>query len=1017
MFREFEDPQALHRNRLPARTQVIPAQKEGVFYRNKEESDRVQSLCGTWEFLLAPSEDALPGEDAVWELLEVPSEWQFQGYGKPRYVNVDYPFPFNPPYVCNDNPIGCYRTNFYLMESPGQHQLILHFAGVDGAFRVWLNGREVGFSKGSRLSAEFDVTDFVIDGENILEVQVYTYSDASYLENQDMWMANGIFRDVYLLYQNFSCLWDYEIHTTRNSLSLRMMIQNPHAGLRAEVELDDRKRELALDREEVSVSYEFPKSRPWSAEDPFLYRLIIRIYDGEELRETHTKDVGLRDSARIDGLFCVNGAPIVFFGANRHEYRPGKGRALSVADIEEDVRTLKAFNFNAVRCSHYTNHPAFYEFCSLYGLYVVDEADIETHGCGVTWDQGFLSKQPQWLEAYLDRVKRMYCANRNETCIVVWSIGNECGCGENLIECAKWLRNQENAKPILQAQDCDSNPTFSDFRQFGYPTLETVRRFAEQESDYPAISTEYGHAMGNSPGGLEQIWNIMDEYPQMQGGFVWEFRSQGFEKKLDDGSVTYLYGGDFDEGPSWANFVIDGYFFSDGRPKPSAYEIKYLMAPVKISMKAGKIQLWSRNFFADFESCMLIWNLTEDEKRIDEGMIRNLSLAPGEHKLLDNPAVLPDKRKSGAVYWLNVYVLCGDRTLGYQQFELCREEKLPYPKEAPANATVSETCNSVALEGEDFQLRFTHGMLSYYAVGGRVLLDRPMRMSFYRANTDNDGIICGIRKRHWRDVWDDHHLDLLEFHEESRSVERLDGEICVIFCGKVVCEGQFMGLHCALRYHIYAGGRVLVSVSGDPFGMWPEVLPRLGVALDIRKNFASCEWFGLGWNENYPDRRASVKKGLFRADVPAMSVLYDRPQENGCRCETDFLSLLDENAVGISVVGSPDLAFSVHDYTLSALLHAEHRHELVKDETYNHLYLDYAVRGLGSNSCGPEPESEFELHVHPFTFAFLLTPAEDASELSALHRFAFEEKSCRRGADYRYDGQISLKKENLDCRI
>ncbi|MGM9625589.1 MAG: glycoside hydrolase family 2 TIM barrel-domain containing protein, partial [Eubacteriales bacterium] len=514
---EFENPCILEEHRLPPRTIMLPAQKAGIDYRRKNESDRIQLLTGTWKFLYIEDpydyEDgsAAVGDCSAWDDIPVPSEWQFCGYGAPRYTNVDYPFPFNPPYVGRVNPLGIYRRSFTLDAGAAGRDVILHFDGVDGAFNLYINGSYVGFSKGSRLAAEFDITEFLhFDGVNDICVEIWTYSDAQYLENQDMWMANGIFRDVYLIFQNKVCLWDYEIITTQNELSVVLYPNRENRVLHAELTFDRRTRKCDL-YGETSVRFDLPSPETWNAENPYLYELVITVSDHETPIEIHSKKVGLRESAVTDGLFCVNGQPIVFCGANRHEYMPGAGRAITAAYIERELKLLKACNFNAIRTSHYPQHPAFYEYCNELGIYVLDEADLETHGCGASGDQGWLSKSKQWKDAYLDRVERMYMRDKNETCIVVWSIGNECGSGENLVACAEWLRGQRNKKPILQAQDDCENPTFTDFRQYGYPNMDTVRRFADMESAYPAIMTEYGHAMGNSPGCLSDIWDVIDE--------------------------------------------------------------------------------------------------------------------------------------------------------------------------------------------------------------------------------------------------------------------------------------------------------------------------------------------------------------------------------------------------------------------------------------------------------------------------------------------------------------------------
>ncbi len=1023
MRTEFENPKALQENRLPARTIVLPAQHEGIYYINKTDSDRIQLLNGIWKFFYTEDETQLPTDfsaadftDDPWDDLPVPSEWQFHGYGKPRYVNVDYPFPFNPPYIGNFNPVGVYRTRFTLDKASKNRDILLHLDGVDGAFNVYCNGIYVGFSKGSRMPAEFDLTNIVYhDKENVLCIQVYTYADSTYLENQDMWLANGIFRDVYLIYQNRVCLWDYEITTTQDSVSVVLFPNQTNHDLRAEVTLDRRTRKTDLHTESM-VKFDLPAPQTWNAEDPFLYELVIHIFQGDTETEIHSKRIGLRESAVIDGLFCVNEQPIIFQGVNRHEYRPDRCRAITVQDIREDLQLLKSCNFNAIRTSHYPQHPAFYELCNEMGFYIVDEADLETHGCGVTWDQGWLSKHSDWRDVYLDRVKRMYMRDRNETCVVVWSIGNECGEGENLEACAAWLRSQRNAKPILQAQDDPKNPRFTDFRQYGYPNMETVHAFAAQESDFPAIATEYGHAMGNSPGSLHEIWQVIDETPQMQGGFVWEFRSHGFEKTQPDGTKTYLYGGDFDEGPNWANFVIDGYCFSDGTPKPSMTEIKYLMSPLRVREENGTVAIWCRNTFARLDHCTMLWNLCEDTTILDSGTITGLCFAPGETVKMPLPAAVPQNSKDGAVYRLNIMLFCGERDLGYGQITLAKIPKKQHP--APkVKFHVTSSDDSIQVQAPQFAVTIRHGMLAYFEQNEKVLLNQPMRPSFYRVNTDNDGIIRGIRKRHLRDLWDDAHLYMMQYQEESYSVINTNTAVTIVSEGKMATEGRYAGFYTKISYSIYADGTIAVEIQGNPYGMLPDILPRIGVVFDTDKHFDHVQWYGMGWQENYPDRKASTLIGKYHAAVADMSVAYDRPQDNGCRCDTRYAALYDDNQNGLLFCGCDTFSFAVHDYTIDALRAAEHRHELMKDPHSNHLYLDYAVRGLGSNSCGPEPEPPYELHPHAFTFAFTVSPFHSEEDAQNRCRWDYGTASCARSDAYHFHFDGQKNRENFDCRI
>ncbi len=1043
MRAEFENPRFQHENRLPARSVMLPAQVTGVDYRTKENSDRVQSLCGTWKFLFIEDDfDYIDGTAAVgdfdgWDDIPVPSEWQFYGYGRLRYPNVDYSFPLNPPYVGLDNPLGIYRRKFVLSSQAKDRLVTLHFDGVDGAFNLYINGAYVGFSKGSRMAAEFDITDFVHPGENDITVEIWTYSDAQYLENQDMWNANGIFRDVYLLFENRAGLWDWEMITTSSSLAVVLMPRTEGTDLRAELTFDRRTRKCDLAHEN-SVKFELPSPESWNAENPYLYDLELKLYSGETLVEIHSKKVGLCESAVIDGLFCVNGTPIVFCGANRHETGPECGRAITVAQIERELKLLKSCNFNAIRTSHYPQHPAFYEICAELGIYVLDEADIESHGCGAAWDQGLIAKRAEWEEAFLDRTRRMYMRDKNETCIVVWSIGNEAGEGPNIERCVEWLRTQRVKKPLLQAQDNGLHPYMGDFRQWGYANLATVREYAEMESDYPAIGTEYGHGMGNSPGGLEDIWDIIDETPQMQGGFIWEFKSHGAavdparagDKRgvgaqdvihRDPGQVgmrSYFYGGDYGEGPSWGNFLLDGYCFSDGTPKPALYEIKHLMAPLRIRNRDGALSIYCRNSFERLDNVTMIWNLCEDTKVLSSGTKTGLCFGPGDVVRVPYPAELPDERKAGAQYLLNVMMFLGERDLGYAQIVLAREDAKLYEASAAAAVTVQDvTRRKLTAQAGASTLTFIDGMLARMERGGEVLLDRKMQISLYRVNTDNDGtMVAGLHGRHWRDVWDRAHLDKPVFQPEAHTVTS-EGDVTVLtFVGKIVFEGLFEGFLTTVTYRLYADGTVGVCVEGEPYGFLPETLPRIGVRFETPKTFDAVQWYGRGWQENYPDRKACTLIGKYEGDAASMSVHYERPQDNGVRVDTRWIGLTDGGKGGLLFSACDEFAFAVHDYSILALRDAEHRCELNKDPLYNHLYLDYAVRGLGSNSCGPEPEEQYELRPHAFRFAFAVSPWCGEDDALRHARSVFGMHSERLSDTFKFDMAQDRVRQNFDCR-
>ncbi|MDY3928122.1 MAG: glycoside hydrolase family 2 TIM barrel-domain containing protein [Clostridia bacterium] len=948
----IEKPAVASVNALPARSIIKPEK-------------RIFDLCGEYEFRY---------DNGAWGTIAVPSMWQYHGYGIPRYTNVDYPFPFNPPYIGTYNTIGEYRRKFTLDKV--SRKTILHFDGVDNAFYVYVNDKEAGFAKGSRNPHEFDITEFLHEGENSLYVKVYTYSDASYLEAQDMFLASGIFRAVYLILLDDVSIWDYTIKTTMSEIEVNVDV---------DLKEDWSIRVLADNQITHDKNHTFKIENPclWNAETPNLYEVVIELYYKNELIERHTKKVGLRQVEIIDGALCINKTPIKLKGVNRHEHLPDNGRAIDYETTKRELELLKKSNVNAIRCSHYPNQPFFYELCNEMGFYVMDEADLESHGCGVTGDQGYLSKDQNWLSAYMDRVERMYERDKNETCIVIWSICNECGSGDNLVKCAEYLRTRYINKPILHVQDDTHIPQYTDFRQCGYCPiwmLEQIEYETDKLCDKPVILTEYAHAMGNGPGALSEYWKMIYHYKTFAGGFVWEFKNHGF---LKDG--TYLYGGDFGEANHAYNFNLDGFVFSDGIPKPSLKELKYVLSPIWCEYDNG-IKITNTNDFTSIKAVK--WELMEDFTVIESGE-KILDLFPGHSKTFD---ITPKQMKNGSVYRVNI--ILGDDI---------KQVELPYklPKDKFIKEKFSYNITEKGIEGDNFEIEFKNGMISKYLLDGQVYIDTPIKLNFYRKPTDNDG----IKDKHETitKTWDNALLRYFNFFtEESSTVEKED-EVIFKFKGKILPEGKFVGFFAEIEYRVYKNGRIMISVTGEPYGNMPEILPRIGVALEMPK-CDKVEWYGRGIHENYADRKQSAIFGKYTQNISDMSVEYERPQENGNRCDTYFL-----NIGGISFIGCDTYEFSVHDYSFEELMKAQHKGEIKKsDRTY--LYIDYKNRGLGSASCGPNPEEEYELKPHSFRFVFVMKKDDGVFENTE-----YDIKTEALSKTY-IKKNIAEVKENFDCR-
>lgn len=1013
------NPKFLQEGCLPPRSTIIPALHKDVFYKNKETSEKIQILNGTFRFSYQ-QEDCLEDfaeltyDDSQWDTIDVPSMWQYRGYSKPLYPNVEYPIPFNPPYVCCVNPVGYYRRKFTAKKSG---RSILYFGGVDNAYFVYLNGAYVGFSKGSRLPAEYDVTALLLDGENLLCVKVFTYSDATYLENQDMLLASGIFRDVILIQTGKVSLWDYELYTEGNTIHAHVTcisqstnndprpigtqtqycgnsahsgdVTLQYEGYTLRIEMNGQTFEQPA-AEKLHFAITVQNAKPWNAETPNLYPIYISLLRNGEVLEVHSKKIGFRQVRTEGNRLLLNESPITLKGICRHEHDPKNGRAITVELIEKELRLIKDHNFNAIRCAHYPNNPAFYEIASELGIYVMNENDLETHGAQVTGDMGFLSKHPDWLKAYMNRARRMVERDKNETCVIIWSAGNEHGCGKNVDETLRYIKKRLRNIPIFHTMDDARNPAINDFRVNGYFSMESLTSYPVDGK--PVILTEYGHAMGNSPGLMEDTWDYVYRNRHIVGGYVWEFKSHGFYQEDENGRVFYQYGGDFGDINHWSNFSIDGYCLSDGTAKPSLRDAQNVLSPCYVTFSDHKICLINTNDFQSLEYIRMHWEICEDYHVLEQGEMQLPAIKPYEEYVLPISTELPGQTP-GATYYVNLcfYEEITDTTarkVGIKQVRLGSVAKTPWNGDgSSANAYLKGT--DATVQGACFTVKIKGGLLAYYEKHGKILLDAPMKLNFYRAPIDNDGIV-GWQLRLIQD-WDEVFLKHFTFFPESvelvePAVHQSDC-ICIKVTGKVLPTARYAGFFVSIKYFIYGNGLVLIDYEGNPYGRLPKVLPRIGVCFEMSDAYTHVKWYGRGEEENYGDRKAHCPIGLYQLPVSEMNFLYDVPQECGTRTDTKFISLSGVGE-GFSVIGADTFAFSCHDFTLQNLEAARHRNELQKADR-KYLYIDYKMRGLGSLSCGPNPEECYELRPHRFRFVFGICGEQDENTLLQLARYDF----------------------------
>lgn len=1007
--RPWQDQKNVSLNRLPARASVLPFDSEdAAVRRDPSESPWILVLNGVWKFYYAARVEETPAgfyepafDDSGWDDLPVPSCWQMEGYDRPHYTNIMYPFPVDPPRVPDDNPTGCYRRTFVIPEHWTGRQVILRFDGVDSFFQVWVNGAEVGFSKGSRNQAEFDITPYVRPGENLLAVRVLKWSDGSYLEDQDMWWLSGIFRDVTLIAEPKVHIFDHYIRTDLDAdyrdatLRVRATVRNASdreaAGYTFECQLLDHEFQPVhadVCAAQVTVSpggqavvtvdklIENPKK--WTAETPYLYTLLLRLKDaqGNTVHLGATR-VGFRTVEMRNGNLCVNGVPIMIKGVNRHEMHPVLGRALSPDVMRQDILLMKRHHINAVRTSHYPNHPYFYDLCDEYGLYVIDEADLETHGFGLTGNINRLSDDPEWEAAYLDRMVRMVERDKNHPCVIIWSLGNESGFGCNHRAMAKWVREADPTRPIHYEPDRQAE--VADFFGPMYTHIPRLVELGEEpEWNKPVILCEYAHAMGNGPGSLKEYWETFYKYRRLQGGFVWDWVDQGLLRVNPDGTRGYVYGGDFGDEPNDGNFVLNGLVFPDRTPSPALLEYKKVLEPVKveeIDLAAGRFKIVNRYDFSDLGHLSLSWTVEEDGRPVRSGTVPMPHVGPGEAAEVHVPYSLPATLRPGAEYWLHLRFTLAKATpwaeAGYEmawaQFRL--PAAVPAKKRAfiPPLALL-ETDREIRLSGPEVSIVFDklRGRIATCSYQRRPVVVAGPRLNFWRAPIDND-------RRTVEAKWRKARLHQLTHRVDGLSLERVDDRTVRITVKERIAPPVLAhGFVCETVYTVTGDGCIRVEVHGVPQGELPP-LPRIGWQLTLPGSLDQVKWFGLGPGENYVDSKEAARVGRYACTVDDLYVPYVYPQENGNRGEVRWATFADLRGFGLLVRGLPYFNFSAHRFTTEDLEKAQHTWELPRRDTIT-LNVDYRHHGLGSNSCGPEPLPQYQLYPEEFRFAVEFVP-------------------------------------------
>lgn len=1012
-MRDWENPKVFGKNRIPARSGIISYPDENSLLSGERgTSPWFKLLNGNWKFNYAECPELTP-EDffneafdvSKWANIQVPGNWQVLGYGRPHYTNVQFPFPVNPPKVPGENPTGSYRRNFFLPDSWRDRQIYLRFEGVDSAFYVWVNGKQVGYSQGSRLPAEFDITDYIRKDRNTIAVQVYQWSDGSYLEDQDMWWLSGIFRDVYLIAEPKIHIFNLNVRTEldRNCenafLNITAVIKNCHHkkeanNYRVEINLLDPSLQPVFkeslnksfkikpgSEKNIELKNQVKNPKKWSAETPCLYTLLVTFKDNlGRVLEVKGCRVGFRKVELQDGNMLVNGVPVMLKGVNRHDHHPDLGRAVPLETMIRDVLLMKQHNINAVRTSHYPNDPRFYELCDYYGLYVFAETDLECHGFFNVNDLNRISDDPEWENAYVDRMSRMVETYKNHPSVIIWSLGNESGFGRNHRAMAKWIKSADLTR--LLHYEPDSKQEIVDIVGPMYPSVDTIIKLAKERNyKKPVILCEYAHAMGNGPGGLTEYWDAFYKYKRLQGGFVWDWVDQGLRQKTEAGKEWFAYGGDFGDEPNDENFLINGLVFPDRIPSPGLIEYKKVLEPVKaepVDLPRGKIRIANRHDFISLAHLDISWNIMADDNIVQSGNMSTPNIPAGKSKLVVIPFTKPAELSPGSEYWLNIsFTLAKDTSWAKRGYEVAWSQLKLNFKEKPSIAVFktaamsplyyNENKNEIHIRGADFEMVFdkVKGVIKSWFYEGIKLINRGPKLNFWRAPIDNDR--CFIKE------WQEAGLDRLTHRVDSVESVNLEGQAFRIkVTARIAPPVHSHGFLCDYTYTIYGSGDIKIEVHGLPQGNLPN-LPKIGLQMTLPDNLDQVSWYGRGPGEGYIDSRQAGRVNVYTCCVDELYMPYIYPQENGNRTEVRWATFTDMQGMGLLATGMPLLDFSAHRFSTEDFEKARHVCDLIRRDEIT-LNLDYRHCGLGSGSCGPGPLPQYLLTPAEFSFNIRLKP-------------------------------------------
>ena len=1004
--RYYEDLSVLHENTMPARAYFIPASKRmDNLVEHREESDRMQLLNGTWKFQYFNSiydvQEPFFEKDydtENFDEIQVPSVWQMAGYDTHQYTNIRYPFPFDPPYVPQDIPCGTYAHTFVYHKDENAPKAFLNFEGVDSCFYVWINGSYVGYSQVSHMTSEFDITDLLRDGENSIAVLVMKWCDGSYLEDQDKFRMSGIFRDVYILKRPKQAISDYHIKTRIEDMLAKVEIEMKfYSPLNVKISIEDRNGAvvaLGSIAEEGTAVLEIASPELWNTENPYLYKLIL-----ETENEVIVDHIALRKIEIKDQVIYLNGQKIKFRGVNRHDSDPVTGFTINLEQITTDLTLMKQHNFNAIRSSHYPNAPFFYEMCDKYGFMVIDEADIEAHGPFMIyrkedtdynrfkrWNEK-IADDPVWEEAIVDRVKLMVERDKNRFCIVMWSMGNESAYGCNFEKALEWTKNFDPDR-ITQYESAryrnyDETYDYSNLDVYSrmYPALSEIQEYLDKDGSKPFLLVEYCHSMGNGPGDFEDYFQMIQDNDKMCGGFVWEWCDHAIAHgTAENGKTIYAYGGDHGEEIHDGNFCMDGLVYPDRTVHTGLLEYKNVYRPARVisyNKESGELVLHNYMDFDDLKDYVKIsYELTQDGLVISKGILPEFSVAPHGEGKTNLKINVPE---NGKCYLKLIYhlkkelpLLDEDHILGFDEIEVSKEDtkcKLAekwIPKTVvDSELQVNENDTQIHIKGREFAYTIDKrtALFTEMKFAGREYLNHPMELNIWRAPTDNDMYI----KSEWKKA----HYD--KAYTRAYTTEVVQGKhgVKITSHASVVAETVQKILDVTITWKIEAAGKIDADIAVTKDDEFPD-LPRFGVRMFLDKKLSAVRYFGMGPQESYCDKHQAASHGLYQANVDDLHEDYIRPQENGSHYDCEYVEL-NNSRYGIVVSAENAFSFNASYYTQEELEKKTHNYELIESDSVV-FCVDYALNGIGSNSCGPVVLEQYRFDDVLFRFQFTLIP-------------------------------------------